>query len=132
MVKQVVYIVDDNESVRKALVRLLRSAGMQPICCASADEFLMLNIQTVDSCLIADVLVPGTSTFQLPQLLAERQLDIPVIFITASDTDETRHRAKFSGGSAFFRKPVDDQALLDVITWLSTSHIDSSAQEVRR
>lgn len=130
MVKQMVYIIDDNASVRHALDRLIRSADMEPISCSSVDEFLKLNLQTNDSCVVADVLVPGTSTFRLPELLAERQLNIPVIYITASDTDETRNQAKFSGGSAYFRKPVDDQALLDAISWLSTNHTGSYHQRV--
>ena len=132
MVKQVVYIIDDNESVRHALDRLIRSADMEPISCSSVDEFLTLNLQTDDSCVIADVLVPGTNTFHLPELLAERQLNMPVIFITASDTDENRQQAKLSGASAFFRKPVDDQALLDAISWLSTNHMGSIHQGVRQ
>lgn len=132
MVKQVVYIIDDNESVRHALDRLIRSADMEPISCSSVDEFLTLNLETDDSCVIADVLVPGTNTFQLPELLAERQLNMPVIFITASDTDENRQQAKLSGASAFFRKPVDDQALLDAISWLSKNHMGSFHQGVRQ
>jgi FixJ family two-component response regulator len=127
-----VYIIDDDESVRKALVRLMSSADMESISCSSVDDFLALDVHAEQSCVVADVEVPGTSTLQLPELLAERHLHLPVVFITADDSPHTRSNAKFYGGAAYFRKPVDGQALLDVIAWLSTNQMESSVRDVMR
>lgn len=121
MARQVVYIIDDDESVRRALGRLMRSAGMEPVACASVDEFLALDLRAERCCVVADVRMPGTTSLDLPEALAARRRNMPVIFLTAKDTPETRAEAKVHGGAAFFRKPVDDQALLDTIAWLAAN-----------
>jgi FixJ family two-component response regulator len=61
--------------------------------------------------------MPGISGFELPGLLARAGHHVPVIFVTAHDTPETRQRAQSVGAAGYFRKPVDDQALLDAIAW---------------
>ena len=70
-----------------------------------------------NSCVIADVQMPGGNGLQLPQHLRQNGLSLPVILLTAQDTAEMRTLAKREGISAFFRKPVDDQALIDAIEW---------------
>ncbi|RYD70614.1 MAG: response regulator [Verrucomicrobiaceae bacterium] len=69
------------------------------------------------ACVISDVRMPGASGLELPRMLAQAGRDLPVILVTAHDTPDTRYRAKDVGAAAYFRKPVDDQALLDAIAW---------------
>lgn len=115
--KQVVFIVDDDESVRRSLKRLLRSAGFEAETFASAEEFLEAECSVKGACVIADVMIPGAGGLVLREKLLQAGSNIPVILVTAFDTTETREQAKRIGVSAYFRKPVDDQALLDAIRW---------------
>ena len=111
------FILDDDASVRKALVRLFRSAGTTAISFASVDELLSAPMLTQCACIVADIRMQGTSGLAMPGLLAEGGLHTPVIFVSAQDTEETRAAAKRAGAAGFFRKPVDDQALLDALAW---------------
>jgi FixJ family two-component response regulator len=115
--KAILYVVDDDPSVRRALVRLLRSAGMSPRPFESAREFLDSDFTAENACLIADVKMPGLDGLELQQKLVEMGVDLPVVLITGFDSEETRALAKASGAAGYFRKPVDDQALLDAIHW---------------
>lgn len=112
-----VYVVDDEPSVRRAYARLLRSAGMEPTTFATVDDLLASTLATHDACIVSDVRMPGSNTLELPTLLAESGRKLPVIYTTAHDTEEMLEAAQRVGAAAFFRKPVDDQALLDAITW---------------
>lgn len=114
--KQVVFIVDD-ESVRRSTQRLLRSAGFEAETFASAEEFLDAGCLDKGACVIADVMMPGLGGLDLPMSLLQAGSNIPVILVTAFDTAETREQAKRISVSGYFRKPVDDQALLDAIQW---------------
>jgi len=114
----VVYLIDDDESVRRALQRLLRSAGFEVKAYSSAEEFLESgNLGEKGACLILDVRMPGMTGFDLQEKLASKGIRIPVITISAFDDAETRERARKLGATAFFRKPVDGQALIDAIHW---------------
>lgn len=112
-----VYIIDDDASVRNSMQMLLLSAGMKAIAFESAEAFLVSDIRERDTCVITDFKMPGISGLALQQRLREKGVRIPVIFLTAFDSKEDRQRAFRSGAAAFFRKPVDDQALLDSIRW---------------
>jgi len=112
-----IYIVDDEPSVCTAYARLLRSAKMQPLTFASVPEFLSAEISDKNACVISDIQMPGISGLELPALLARAGHHLPVIFVTAHDTPETRSQARTMGAAAYFQKPVDDQALLDAIAW---------------
>ena len=70
-----------------------------------------------EACVVSDVQFPGKSGLELPVLLGRAGHHLPVIFVTAHDTPETRDLALRYGASSYFRKPVDEQALLDAITW---------------
>lgn len=113
----VVYVIDDDESVRRALARLLRSADLDAETFSSADEFLNSPKQNKDSCILIDIRMPGSTGFDLQQKLAASDIRIPVIVISASDNAQIRERARELGAVSFFRKPVDGQALLDAIWW---------------
>jgi len=112
-----VYIVDDEPSVCTAYARLVRSAKMQPRTFASVEDFVSSKFADDNACVISDIQMPGLSGLDLPALLARAGHHVPVIFVTAHDTPEARDRAQQSGAAAYFRKPVDDQALLDAIAW---------------
>jgi FixJ family two-component response regulator len=119
MVKKqgMVYVIDDDESVRTAFGRLLRSANFDAEAYASADEFLKNPHEKRDACILVDIRMPGSSGFELQQILASMDINIPAIVVSASDDELVRERARELGAVAFFRKPVDDQALLDAILW---------------
>ena len=112
-----VYILDDEPSICTAYARLIRSARMQPRTFASVEDFIRAELSDENACVVCDVQFPGTSGLDLPGLLVRAGRDLPVIFVTAHDTAENRERAQRTGAAAYFRKPVDDQALLDAITW---------------
>jgi FixJ family two-component response regulator len=112
-----IYIVDDESSVCTAYARLVLSARMQPRTFGSAEEFMRADLSDENACVISDVRMPGTSGLELPTLLASSRRHLPVIFITGHDTPETREMAQRVGAAAYFRKPVDDQALLDAVAW---------------
>jgi len=118
-----VYIIDDEPAVRTALARLMRSTAMEPFEFASVEDFIQADPDLENSCALVDIRMPGISGLELPHLLEERGRSVPIIFITAHDTQETRALAKQAGAAAYFRKPVDDQALLDAIEW-ALSHPD--------
>ena len=118
-----VYIVDDEPSVCIAYARLVRSAKMQPQTFASVEDFLRAEVKDKNACVVSDVQFPGRSGLELPALLGRAGHHLPVIFVTAHDSPETRGLAQRSGAVAYFSKPVDDQALLDAIQWaLSGQH----------
>ena len=112
-----VYVIDDDESVRKALKRLLRSADIDVEAFSSAEEFLSNSRQGQNACILIDIQMPGLTGFDLQKRLLSQQVRIPVIVISASDDVQTREHARDLGAVGFFRKPVDDQALLDAIWW---------------
>jgi FixJ family two-component response regulator len=112
-----VYIVDDESSVCTAYARLVRSAKMQPRTFASVEEFMRADFSDENACVVSDVQFPGRSGLELPVLLGRAGHHLPVIFVTAHDTPETRDLAQRFGAAGYFRKPVDDQALLDAIAW---------------
>jgi len=124
-----VYIVDDDSSVRQALARLIRSAGMRAEVFASVPELVGLASSEEPDCVIVDIRMPDTSGLELPGLLARAGLRPPVIFVTAYDTDENRAEARRVGAAAFFHKPVDGQALLDAIAWAVEANGDARVAE---
>src|SRR4051794_12485837 len=112
-----VYIVDDEPSICTAYARLVRSARMQPRTFTSVEDFMGAELPDANACVISDVQFPGKSGLEIPILLASAGRQLPVIYVTAHDTPETRELASRLGAHGYFRKPVDDQALLDAIAW---------------
>lgn len=115
----VVYIVDDDEAVRDSFARLLRAAGMHPLPYASAERFLDEVRNAPHACILLDITMPRITGLQVQAQLNERRIELPVITVSARDDDETRAWARSLGARMFMRKPVDDQALLDAINWVS-------------
>lgn len=112
-----IYIVDDEPSITTAYARLMRSAKMHSRTFSSVEDLLRADFSDEHACIICDLQMPGTGGIELPGLLAQAGHHLPVIFVTAHDTPETRELAHQAGASGYFRKPVDDQALLDAIEW---------------
>ena len=112
-----VYLIDNDDSVRKALHRLLQSVGFDVKAFSSVEEFFKGLDLSQRGCLILDIRVPGLTGFNLQKKLASEGVRIPAIAISAFDDGETRERARELGATAFFRKPVDGQALVDAIHW---------------
>lgn len=123
-----IYIVDDEPSVRAAYARLVRSARMEPRTFCTVEEFLSTELSDENACVVSDIKMPGSSGLALPGLLDKAGRHLPVIFITAHDTPETRDTAQRAGAAGFFRKPVDGQALLDAIEWALSKPPDASAR----
>jgi FixJ family two-component response regulator len=112
----IVFIVDDDVSVRESLELLIESAGWQSQAFASAREFLAQRpVRAVPSCLILDVNLPDFTGLQLQESLALDRLGMPVIFISGYDADEAMVRAMNAGAVAFLTKPLDADALLRAI-----------------
>ena len=123
-----IYIVDDDESVRAALLLLMRSADWEAQAFASVEEFLERVSLTRHDCIILDLRMQGMDGFDLLEKLSSGELAVPVIVVSAFDDRQSRERARSMGARAYFRKPVDDQALIDAIQW---SLEDSNAREVK-
>lgn len=115
---KIVYIVDDDASVLTSLQRLIRSAGLEPRGYPGAAALLAAIGDAPAGCIIIDVTMPKVTGFELQQQLTAQGITLPVIALSASDDDETRHRVRELGARMFLRKPVDDQALLDAINWV--------------
>ena len=116
--KLLVHIVDDDESVRKGLLRLMRSAGIDSRAYESPERFLAEVHNDAHACILMDITMPHMSGLELGARLRENGITVPIIAISARDDDDTRHLARDLGVRFFLRKPVDDQALLDAISWV--------------
>lgn len=108
-------VVDDEEDVRVALHRLLRSAGFEVLVYASGNEFLRHAQDSAPDCLVLDLHMPGMSGFDVQAELNERQSSLPVVVITGNDMAEGRRRALDGGADAYLCKPVDDESLINAI-----------------
>jgi FixJ family two-component response regulator len=110
-----VFIIDDDESVRRALRRLLRSVGIHAEVCATAEEFLEVAPEPTPGCLILDVHLPGASGLDLQERLLAEGRRIPIVFITAYPEEPSRQRALHAGAIAFLAKPFEEQSVLTAL-----------------
>lgn len=111
----VVFVIDDDESIRHALRSLIRSVGLNVETFASAHEFLERRRPEGPACLILDVRMPGVSGLDLQRDLGESNIHIPIIFITGHGDIPMSVRAMKAGAVEFLTKPFRDQDLLDAI-----------------
>ena len=111
----VVAVVDDDVSVRRSLLRLLRSAGFSVMVYDSGESFLARENPIPPSCLVLDMHLAGISGPDLKHQLDEGGLHIPTIFITAHDEEVTGERMRRFPGIAFLRKPFAGSALVELI-----------------
>jgi len=108
-------VVDDDDSVRRAIRRLLCAAGFAVDTYPSGAEFLDAVKQRKPGCVVVDLHMPGMSGLEVQSILAGSALDIPVLFITAYDDPGARNRAVQAGAAGYLRKPFSEEALLEAI-----------------
>jgi FixJ family two-component response regulator len=113
--RAVVFIVDDDPSVRRSLDTLVRSVGHDVRLFSSAQEFMQAARPDAPGCLVLDVRLPGMSGLTFQQELAKASIGLPVIFITGYGDIPMTVRAMKAGAAEFLAKPFDDQVLLDAI-----------------
>jgi FixJ family two-component response regulator len=113
-VTPIVFVVDDDVSVRESLELLIKSAGWQPETFASAKEFLSRPRPTVPCCLVLDLTLPGLGGLELQEQLGERT-DMPIIFITGHGDVPMTVKAMKAGAVEFLTKPFKDDVLLGAI-----------------
>jgi FixJ family two-component response regulator len=123
-----VFVVDDDASVRKALERLLKSVGMEVETYETADDFLLRQPYEGPSCLILDIRMPGLSGLDLQEELTKANNMLPIIFMTGHGTIPISVRAMKAGAIDFLEKPFEDQALLDLIKHAIECDIQNKAQ----
>jgi FixJ family two-component response regulator len=111
----VVYVVDDDEGIRKSLESLIRSVGLNVQTFESAQDFLAAKRQTGPGCLVLDVRLPGLSGLDLQSELARAEIETPIVFITGHGDIPMSVRAMKAGAVEFLTKPFRDQDLLDAI-----------------
>ena len=111
----IVFVIDDDATIREALRSLLRSVGLQVELFATTREFLARRRPEVPSCLVLDVRLPGTGGLDFQRQLAEAGIHIPIIFITGHGDIPMSVRAMKAGAVEFLTKPFRDQDLLDAI-----------------
>jgi FixJ family two-component response regulator len=111
----IVFVIDDDASLREALSRLFRSVGLQVKTFASAPEFLQGKLPDVASCLVLDVRLPGLSGLDFQSELAKASIDIPIVFMTGHGDIPMTVRAMKAGAIEFLPKPFRDQDMLDAV-----------------
>ena len=117
-----IFFIDDDASVRGALQRVMTSAGLDSEGFASAEDFMAGAKFNKGGCIVADMDMLGMSGLELKHRLNAAHSDLPLIFLTAQDTEEMRAAAHQAGAVGCFRKPVDTQALLDAVRWALNHH----------
>ena len=126
-----VYVVDDDESAREGVARLIRSAGFVAKTFKSGEEFLATPRANLPSCLVLDVNLPGLNGLDLQGKLAESRPRVPIVFLTGHGDIPMTVRAVKAGAANFLTKPVDDEALLDAIRHCVDSWLGDEVQSDR-
>jgi FixJ family two-component response regulator len=129
--KPIVFVVDDDISVRESLELLIEFAGWQPETFASAEEFLARPRTTTPNCLVLDVSLPNLNGLELQKLIASERTDMPIIFITGHGDVPMTVQAMKAGAVEFLIKPFDDELLLSALRHAikrSASVLDDQAE----
>ncbi|BCZ82576.1 response regulator transcription factor [Paraburkholderia terrae] len=113
--QSIVYVVDDDDSMRAAVTMLLRSVGLRVEAFASAQEFLSLDKPDIPSCLILDVRLKGQSGLAVQEQIAAGNVHVPIIFMTAHGDIAMSVKAMKAGAMDFLAKPFRDQDMLDAV-----------------
>ncbi len=127
--ESIVYVVDDDASVREAIQSLIRSVGLHVEVFASAQDFLRSKRPDVPGCLVLDIRLPGFSGLQLQRKLADADIRIPIVFMTGHGDIPMTVKAMKAGAVEFLTKPFRDQDLLDAIQ--QSIETDRSARRER-
>ncbi len=121
----VVIIIDDDDAVRTGFVRLMSSAGIKSLAYDCAESFLADVKQETSTCILLDITMPSMTGPEVQARLNAMNLNLPVITISATDDEGSRDTARALGARMFLSKPIDDQALLDAIRWVTNTPIPS-------
>jgi len=113
--KSMVFVIDDDASMRAALSSLLASVGLRVTTFASAPEFLQAKLPDCPTCLVLDVRLPGLSGLDFQAELAKANIDIPIVFMTGHGDIPMTVRAMKAGAVEFLPKPFRDQDMLDAV-----------------
>jgi len=113
--KPIVFVVDDDVSVRESLELLIKFAGWQPETFSSGADFLARPRTTTPSCLVLDISLPDLNGLELQKLIASERTDMPIIFITGHGDVPMTVQAMKAGAVEFLTKPFDDETLLTAI-----------------
>jgi len=113
--KPIIYLIDDDESVREGVTDLLRSVGHAVQSFGSAQEFLDSERPDVPGCIVLDVRLPGPSGLEIQRTLAKSNIHLPIIFISGHGDISMSVRAIRSGAIEFLTKPLHEQQLLDAV-----------------
>ena len=128
----IVHVVDDDPALRRSLRFLFESVGWQVRLYAAAEEFLELAAPPAQpSCLVLDIRMPAMSGLELQQVLRERGIAIPILFMTGHADVSMAVQALKSGAADFIEKPYKDQAILDAVA-AAMRHSDESLQAMHR
>jgi FixJ family two-component response regulator len=130
--RPIIYILDDDASVRNSLERLVRSVGLEVQSFPSAVEFLSQGPTDRPSCLVVDIRMPGLSGLDLQDCLATSGWTSPLIFITGHGTVPLCTRAMRAGAVNFLQKPFEDQEILDSIHQAIDLEIATRREKIRR
>ena len=113
--RPLIAVLDDEESVRQAIERLLRAGGLAVECFAAGPEFMASLPEREPACLVLDLHMPGMDGFAVQAALAKSGRHLPTVVITGHDTSESHQRALDGGAAAYLRKPVAGRVLLDAV-----------------
>jgi len=113
--RQTVCIIEDDESVRRALRRLIRAAGLNAVTFSTAEEFLRSSAQPAPACLILDVRLPGMSGLELQKQLGAQGRTAGIVFISAYWDEAVLEQAMRAGAIAFLHKPFEEHLLLGAV-----------------
>src|ERR1700690_3997731 len=111
----IVFVIDDDHSIRRAIKRLVESVGLQVALFGTAQQFLQFPRPDVPSCLVLDIRLPGISGLDIQQELVETDVPMPIVFISAHGDIPMTVRSMKAGAVEFLTKPFRDQDLLDAI-----------------
>ncbi len=120
--EKLVFVIDDHSSARNGLARLLMAAGYAIHAFDSANKFLETMDEQASGCVLLDLRMPEMSGEELALELENRNVNLPIILVTADDDADTRRIAQEMNAQGFFRKPVDGTALLNAINWAMRSN----------
>ena len=120
----VVHVIDDDSAVRGGFERVLRSAGLEVRTYESADVFLDQIDEAPPGCIVLDVTMPGINGADAMARLREAENWLPVIVVSGRDNESIHDLVRGLGAKMMLRKPVDDQALIDAINWVTGAGAD--------
>ena len=130
--RALVAVVDDEESIRKSLRRLLMAADLDALVYASGQEFLDALRERQPDCLVLDLQMPGLTGLEVQRALMAAGVRFPTIIITAHDEPEARARCISAGVAAYLCKPLHDEMLLDAIANVMGRVASAAAEDLPR